>query len=49
MLKFVNIPKNSPEKSSSDIRNFIQNNDARVKNMVNKNIFNYIIKEKLYQ
>ena len=35
--------------SSSDISTFIQNNDNRVKSMINKNIFNYIIKEKLYQ
>ena len=34
--------------SSSDIRTFIQEDDSRVKSMINENIFNYIIKEKLY-
>ena len=34
--------------SSSEIRNSILNNDNKFKIMINKNIFNYIIKEKLY-
>ena len=35
--------------SSSKIRSLILNNDIRVKKMINKNIFNYIMKEKLYK
>ena len=34
--------------SSSEIRNSILNNDKKFKTMVNRDIFNYIIKEKLY-
>ena len=35
--------------SSSEIRNFIQTDYTKANVMLNKNIFNYIIKEKLYQ
>jgi len=34
--------------SSSEIRNSILNNDDKFKMMINRSIFNYIIKEKLY-
>ena len=35
--------------SSSEIRSFIQTDYRKAKDMLNKNIFNYIIKEKLYK
>ena len=35
--------------SSSEIKNLIQINYDKIKNMVNENIFNYIVKEKLYR
>ena len=35
--------------SSSEIKNLIQINYDKIKDMVNKNIFNYIVKEKLYR
>ena len=35
--------------SSSEIRNFILNDNKRVKDMLNKEILDYIIKEKLYK
>ena len=35
--------------SSSEIKSLIQSDPIKIKEMVNKNIFNYIINEKLYQ
>ena len=35
--------------SSSKIRNLIQEDYSKVKDMVNEEIFNYIVKEKIYQ
>ena len=35
--------------SSSNIRNLIKSDFNKIKNMVNKDVFNYIIKENLYQ
>ena len=35
--------------SSSEIRSLIKNNNDKAKDMVNKNIFNYIMKCKLYR
>ena len=35
--------------SSSEIKNFVKIDSSKIKNFVNKDVFNYIIKEKLYQ